>query len=102
MFDISYNDYPRALSDEEAEEELSHLKSVTGLMDFSEKKIAGLDCIQITTKNGPIYQVGRFVLVQNQRLYSFQTGSTMEPEQIRVHIEKFFDSVRIDASKIRN
>ncbi|MDG2389333.1 MAG: hypothetical protein P8M30_08445 [Planctomycetaceae bacterium] len=99
MYGVAYNDYPRKLTDEEVKRELNHAKTLPGVdakvLKVKELKIEGYPAYEVTTKIGPIYQISRYCIVENRRLYSIQVGSQNIPNNIEKNVDVFFDSFKI-------
>lgn len=102
MFGVNYNDYPRDLTDFEVDSELKNAYTLpdTGaqILATSEVPVADIPAIEVISKTGPIYMVGRFFISDARRLYSLQVGSTRDVRGDRKAIDRFFNSFQLEAS----
>ena len=99
MLGVNYNDYPRELEESEIETELKNAYALpdTGaeILETTEVKVSDVAAIEVVSKTGPIYMVGRYFITDTQRLYSLQSGSTRDPRQDRSVIDHFFKSFEL-------
>ncbi len=99
LLGVNYNDYPRELTDSEVQAELKIAYTLpdTGaeILETSEVEVADVPAIEVISKTGPIYMVGRYFITDSQRLYSLQCGSTRDVRNDRREIDRFFDSFHL-------
>lgn len=102
MFGVNFNDYPRNLTEAEVNAELKQAYTLPGtgakILATTDIKMAGGSSIEVISKTGPIYIVGRFFVTDARRLYSLQVGSLRDPRKDRVRIDRFFDSFQLAES----
>ena len=96
MYGVNFNVYPRDLTDAEVQAELKHAYTLpnTGaeVLATIEIKMANIPAVEVISKTGPIYIVGRFFIADARRLYSLQVGSVRDPRKDREMIDRFFKS----------
>lgn len=99
MYGVNFNDYPRDLTDAEVTAELKQAYTLTAtgakILSTTDIKMAGCRSIEVISKTGPIYIVGRFYVTHARRLYSLQVGSERDPRNDRSRIDRFFKSFQI-------
>ena len=99
MLAVNYNDYPREMEESEVETELKNAYTLpdTGaeIAETTNVTVSHVTAIEVVSKTGPIYMVGRYSITDTERLYSLQTGSTRDPRQDRSVIDRFFDSFEL-------
>ena len=99
MYGVNFNDYPRLLTDAEATSELKNAYTMpdTGaeVLATTEIKMANIQAIEVVSKTGPVYMVGRFFISKGRRLYSLQVGSTRDLQQDRELVDRFFESFQL-------
>lgn len=102
MFGVNFNDYPRQLTEVEVNAELKQAYTLPGtgakILATTDIKMAGGPSIEVISKTGPIYIVGRFFVTDARRLYSLQVGSLRDPRKDRVRIDRFFESFQLAES----
>ena len=102
QFGVNYNDYPRDLTTSEVQAELKYTYSLPGtgakILATAEVEVAGVPAIEVITKTGPIYIVGRFFIYDARRMYSLQVGGMHDPRDERKTFDRFFDSFQISKS----
>jgi len=99
MYGVNFNDYPRALTDAEATSELKNAYTLpdTGaqVLATTEIEMAKTQAIEVVSKSGPVYIVGRFFISDGRRLYSLQVGSPRDLRKDRKLVDRFFQSFQI-------
>ena len=95
-YGVSYNDYPRVLSEKEAKTELDNTNTVPGLIESSEVKIGNTTAVQIVSKSWGVYQVALYFIHNSRRLYSIQIGGPQDPREDKATMDLFFDSFTLD------
>jgi hypothetical protein len=99
MYGVGINDYPRVLTDAEATSELKNAYTLpdTGaeVLATTEIEMANIPAIEVISKTGPIYVVGRFFISDARRLYSLQVGSVRDPREDRELVDRFFQSFQL-------
>lgn len=99
MFGVTYNDYPRSLSDEEVQSELKLVYTLPGtgaeILETSEVKVATQPAIEVVAKTGTIISVARYFIDDAKRLYSLQIGGQNDPRQDPESVERFFESFQL-------
>jgi hypothetical protein len=108
MYGVNFNDYPRVLTDAEATSELKNAYTLpdTGgeVLATTEIEMANIQAIEVVSKTGPVYMVGRFFISNGRRLYSLQVGSPRDLREDRKLVDRFFQSFQLvelaDASSV--
>ena len=99
MYGVNFNDYPRVLTDAESKFELKNTYTLPGtgteVLATAEIEMANIPAIEVISKTGPIYIVGRFFISDARRLYSLQVGSVRDPREDRKLIDRFFQSFQL-------
>ena len=95
-YGVSYNDYPRMLSETEEKTELDNTKTVPGLIESSKVKIGNTTAVQVVSNNWGLYQVGLYFIHDSRRLYSIQIGGPQDPREDKATVDLFFDSFTLD------
>lgn len=98
-FGVAYHDYPRELTEEEVEHELDYANTLPGtgaeIMSIEEMEIQGLPAFEIASRIGPISQISRYCIVDQNRLYSIHVGSPSDPRKYDEKTDSFFNSFKL-------
>ncbi len=96
FFSSAYNDFPRKLTEAEAQSELKHAITLPGtganILSWTKLTIEDVPAYQVVSEKGPIYIVARFFILDAQRFFSLQVGSRVDPRKNPDRVDRFFRS----------
>ena len=103
LFKVSWNDYPRELTDKEVKEVVNDARSLGDdrceVLDMAEVTVADIPAVQVLTKVetafGSIYNLSRYFMSHDQRLYSLAVGGARDPRQRQADVDRFFNSFQL-------
>lgn len=106
MYGVNFNEYPRVLTDAEAASELKNAYTLPGtgaeVLATTEIEMEKIQAIEVVSKTGPVYMIGRFFISDGRRLYSLQVGSARDLREDRRLVDRFFQSFQLVESADAN